>query len=196
MADTLREFGIAAKGLARNPLGIIALFVVLVYGLASLVIIFSGSMTASERTPLIYFLVVFPFIILGIFTWLVIGHSDKLFAPSDFKNEENYMKMKISTAVALAVATSKSPKGFSAIDAEEIVRTALHITPAHEPADNRGDNHILWVDDHPENNVYERKAFESVGFEFTLSRNTKDALYQHGPQRGARRRLRVIRQNA
>ena len=31
MGDQLRNFGETAKGLARNPLGIIALFIVLVY---------------------------------------------------------------------------------------------------------------------------------------------------------------------
>ena len=53
------QFGIvdAAKGLARNPPGIIALFIVLVYGFASLVTAFAGSFTHEERLPLIYFLV-------------------------------------------------------------------------------------------------------------------------------------------
>jgi CheY-like chemotaxis protein len=35
---------------------------------------------------------------------------------------------------------------------------------------------ILWVDDHPENNVFERKAFESMGLKFTLASNTEEAL--------------------
>ncbi len=30
-------------------------------------------------------------------------------------------------------------------------------------------NRILWVDDNPNNNVYERKAFEANGFEFELA---------------------------
>jgi hypothetical protein len=49
----------AAKGLARNPLGIIALFIVLVYGFASLLTALGGSLSREERLPLIYFLVVF-----------------------------------------------------------------------------------------------------------------------------------------
>lgn len=35
---------------------------------------------------------------------------------------------------------------------------------------------ILWVDDRPENNVYERKMLERYGVEFTLALNTKQAL--------------------
>ena len=37
-------------------------------------------------------------------------------------------------------------------------------------------NRILWVDDRPENNVYERKAFESQGIEFSLALSTNEAL--------------------
>jgi cytochrome c oxidase subunit IV len=89
MSEQIRNFGDTAKSLARNPLGIIALFIVLVYGFASLVTAFTGSFTASERLPLIYFLVVFPVLVLGVFAWLVSKHYNRLFGPSDFKNEDN-----------------------------------------------------------------------------------------------------------
>jgi DNA-binding NtrC family response regulator len=36
--------------------------------------------------------------------------------------------------------------------------------------------HILWVDDRPGNNIYERRAFESMGIEFTLALSTHEAL--------------------
>src|SRR6266545_675783 len=96
MNDQIKSFGEVAKGLARNPLGIIALFIVLVYGFASLVTAFASSFTATERLPLVYFLVLFPILVLGVFAWLVSKHSGKLFAPSDFKNEDNYVKMQFS----------------------------------------------------------------------------------------------------
>ena len=51
MRDQFRNIGDTAKGLARNPLGIIALFIVLVYGFASLVTAFAGSFTSAERLP-------------------------------------------------------------------------------------------------------------------------------------------------
>ena len=35
---------------------------------------------------------------------------------------------------------------------------------------------ILWVDDRPENNVYERRLFESFGIRFSLALSTDDAL--------------------
>jgi CheY-like chemotaxis protein len=35
---------------------------------------------------------------------------------------------------------------------------------------------VLWVDDNPQNNIYERRAFEAVGVRFALSETTEDAL--------------------
>jgi len=98
MDDQAKNFGNTAKQLARNPLGIIALFLVLVYGLAAFVT-YSSTLTPSERLPLIYFLIFFPVVVLVAFTWLVSKHSGKLFAPSDFKNEENYIMMQRSVSI-------------------------------------------------------------------------------------------------
>lgn len=108
MAGDVREFGGLASGLARSPLGIIALFIVLVYGLASLVTIFSHSMSFWERAPIIYFLVLFPVMVLTVFAWLVSHHSDKLFAPSDFKNEDNYVKVRLSVVHPADTVARKS----------------------------------------------------------------------------------------
>ena len=35
---------------------------------------------------------------------------------------------------------------------------------------------ILWVDDRPDNNKYERSAMEAYGVKFTLARSTEEAL--------------------
>jgi len=35
---------------------------------------------------------------------------------------------------------------------------------------------ILWVDDHPNNNIYERQTFEALGFTFALASSTNEAL--------------------
>ena len=91
MADDVRSFGETAKSLARNPLRIITLFIVLVYGFASLVTAFARSLTPAERLPLIYFLIVFPILVLAVFPWLVSRPSGKLCAPTEFKNEDNYI---------------------------------------------------------------------------------------------------------
>lgn len=172
------QFGIvdAAKGLARNPLGIIALFIVLVYGFASLVTAFAGSFTHEERVPLIYFLVLFPIVVLVVFAWLVSAHSGKLFAPADFKNEENYVKMQLSAVASLATAAAKNPSLGSESDIARIVEVVQEAAPKKAKPKDGWRNHILWVDDRPENNVYERRAFEAVGLKFSLALSTDDAL--------------------
>lgn len=92
MASLIKEFGDTAKGLSKNPLGIIALFIVLIYGFASLVVGVSSQLQANERLPIVWFLVIFPCVVLGVFAWLVSNHHKKLYAPSDFKDESNFLE--------------------------------------------------------------------------------------------------------
>ncbi len=183
-ASDVKGFGETARALARNPLGIIALFIVLVYGFACLVTAFSSSFSAGQKTPLVYFLVIFPVLVLGVFAWLVARHSGKLFAPSDFRNEDNYVRMQLSAVASLAVASTKTEGGSSEAEIQRIVEVVRQAKPAQETSavDWRS---VLWVDDRPENNVYERKAFESMGFIFTLALSTSDALDRISHQRFA-----------
>ena len=89
----IKGFGDTAKGLSRNPLGIIALFIVMVYGFATLVLALGdNSLSLGERTPIIWFLVIFPVIVLFVFAWLVIYHHRKLYSPGDFRDEQNFLK--------------------------------------------------------------------------------------------------------
>jgi CheY-like chemotaxis protein len=176
MSDQIKNFGDTAKSLARNPLGIIALFIVLVYGFASLVTAFTGSFTTAERLPLIYFLIVFPALVLCVFAWLVSKHSGKLFAPSDFKNEDNYVKMQMGAVASLTLATAKSETPTSEAELHKIVEVVRAAGPVHVGTGNGWRNHILWVDDRPENNTYERQAFEAMGFRFTLALSTVEAF--------------------
>lgn len=87
----MRDFVEASKGLAKNPLGIIALFITLIYGFACLVLN-NTSLEASLQIILIWFLVLFPELVMGIFVYLVVWHHEKLYAPGDFKDEKNFFK--------------------------------------------------------------------------------------------------------
>jgi len=176
MSDQVKNFGDTAKSLARNPLGIIALFIVLVYGFASLVTAFAGTFTASEKLPLIYFLIVFPVLVLGVFAWLVSRHSGKLFAPSDFKNEDNYVKMQMSVVASLTAATAKGDTPTSEAELKKIVEVVQAARPSRAGTDHGWRNRILWVDDRPGNNTWERKAFEAMGIQFTLAESTDEAF--------------------
>jgi CheY-like chemotaxis protein len=176
MNNGMKNFGETAKSLARNPLGIIALFIVLVYGFASLVTAFAGSFTSSERLPLIYFLISFPVLVLLVFAWLVSRHSGKLFAPSDFKDEENYVKMQMDVVASLTAATAKGNTPASELQLHNIVEAVRAAGPAASQTGDGWRNHVLWVDDRPENNTYERKAFEAMGLRFTLALSTDEAF--------------------
>lgn len=85
----MKDFITQAKGLTKNPLGIIALFISLIYWFACLVLGFSSNnLVTDERILLIYFLTGFPILILITFIFLAVKHHKKLYAPSDYKDEK------------------------------------------------------------------------------------------------------------
>lgn len=115
--STLGEFGSAANNVSRNPLGIVALFIVLLYGIAGLVLGTSADNFApSERLPLIWFLVLFPVAVLAVFAWLVSRHHQKLYAPADYKTDDAFLKTLTPEAQRRRLEQEVSQIG--AIDAE------------------------------------------------------------------------------
>lgn len=78
----------------RNPLGIIALFLTVIYGIAGYVLSngFSNLHGYCERLPLIYFIVFFPIIVLWVFYRLVVKYNEKLYAPKDFDNQDGFLE--------------------------------------------------------------------------------------------------------
>jgi len=181
MAGGIRTFGHTAKGLAKNPLGIIALFIVLVYGFASLVTIFGSSFAAGERTLLIYFLAAFPVLVLCVFAWLVSRHPDKLYGPGDYRDDESYIRMHLIAAASLGAATAKPPDAAELAEpaqADWSLLTAAIRSASPEKVQMAGAwrKRILWVDDRPNNNIYERAAFEAIGLSFSLALSTNEAL--------------------
>jgi len=92
MSSKFENFSSASQKLSRNPLGILALFILLVYGMASLVTGLGNLNDASEKL-ITYFLVSFPILVLFIFYILVTKHHDKLYAPSDFSNQNHFKEI-------------------------------------------------------------------------------------------------------
>ena len=89
-------------------------------------------------------------------------------------------------AVSLAAATSKdkgAPSNFEEVGsaARGAAGKVLAGFKASEAASRElvdlWHNKILWVDDRPENNIFERQAFEAMGLEFTLALSTAEALH-------------------
>src|SRR5207237_88819 len=93
MTDEVSRFAEQARGFSRSPLGIVALFIVLVYGMASLVLIFTARLTLIERGALIGFLVIFPVLVLIVFVWMFARHAGHLYPPSEFVDEANFVEL-------------------------------------------------------------------------------------------------------
>ncbi|WP_086933954.1 response regulator [Agarilytica rhodophyticola] len=173
---SVKEFSESAIGFTKSPLGIIALFIVLIYGFASLVVGF-GQNLSNHIAPLIYFMVFFPVMVFLGFLWLVAKHHKKLYGPSDFKDEENFLKSQLSSAISLAAAVSKQSGGERELNQDQLEEVVDIISNTkQQPSSEKWKNCILWVDDHPENNFYERQTFENQGLHFKLALSTEEAL--------------------
>jgi len=176
------SFAEAAKAFLRNPLGLIGLFIVFVYAQAGFVTTLFNDLTETERAPLIYFLVLFPVVVLGTFAWLVSRHSSKLFGPRDFRDDASYLEVvRMSAGITAPLVAAKAKVGGD-ISENEINRVVDAVVEASRPRERQADHEwvrrILWVDDLPENNVYERRAFEALGYKFALALTTDDAMRQ------------------
>jgi CheY-like chemotaxis protein len=94
------------------------------------------------------------------------------------------LKQYIEAAIMSQAAASKSAGGIPS--AEEVGRAAkgtadnvidgIDASTRRRGATEDWRNHILWVDDNPDNNIYERWSFEAVGLKFTLALSTQEAL--------------------
>ena len=84
--------------------------------------------------------------------------------------------------IAAAIGAASARRLESTASAEEVAlearAAASAVTSAITPRVVRGlkERRILWVDDRPDNNVFERQALEVLGIRFVLSRSTEDAL--------------------
>lgn len=106
---------------------------------------------------------------------------------------EQFEKLIVS-AFSLAAASKKDEKGAASFQLVESAakQAAGSVLSGFRAASYVGgesstDSHnkVLWVDDHPENNLYERQAMESMGLEFTLALSTDEALQIFASQRFA-----------
>ena len=85
--------GGSLKDLVKNPIGIVALFISLIYSIANLVLgVTANSLTPEERFPIVIFIVLFPVVVLGVFYLLVSRHHGKLYAPGDYKDDTSFLR--------------------------------------------------------------------------------------------------------
>lgn len=93
--------------------------------------------------------------------------------------EASAKRRQVKAAAALAAAEAARPKEAgmqpSAMDAREtldLVQDA--VTPRVLRRTSRAQ--VLWVDDRPDNNAYERQSLEALGITFDLATSTEEAL--------------------
>jgi len=86
-------FGAISGNFVRSPLGIIALFIVLVYAMAALVTTL-GRIPDAHLFVLVLFLALFPTLVLFVFFVLVTRYPDALYGPGDFQEETNFLRLR------------------------------------------------------------------------------------------------------
>ncbi|MFG6535196.1 hypothetical protein ACGYK5_15295 [Sulfitobacter sp. 1A16787] len=85
------SLGEHAVKLAKTPLGIIALFVLLAEAIAAMVVGTSSNLSESNQTILVIFITAFPVLVVGMFWHLVVHHNVKLYSPSEFPNHSDFL---------------------------------------------------------------------------------------------------------
>lgn len=95
--------------------------------------------------------------------------------------EATAKRQQIEAAALLGAASAKSDTSSgekSPPDDVKAGKIADTVSQAVKPQAIRrlSESAILWVDDNPSNNIYERKALEALGIRFTVSLDTMDAL--------------------
>jgi CheY-like chemotaxis protein len=105
--------------------------------------------------------------------------------PNDFPNPEMFMQMAMKstrafealTAAAVAPKISESGEALiqTAFEPQEVAQTVARVASQMTTTKPRN-KLVLWVDDRPDNNVFERQALEAFGVSFILSESTEDAL--------------------
>lgn len=96
--------------------------------------------------------------------------------------EATVKRQQIEAAASLGAASATKPNEASGSqmlpDGGKAKEIANIISQSVKPNSIRrlAEASVLWVDDIPTNNLYERKSLEALGIHFTLSTSTEDAL--------------------
>jgi hypothetical protein len=123
----------AAK-LAKNPLGIFALFIILTYGMASLLFGYvNNNISETQKWFFVVFIVSFPVLVLIIFSVLVIKYHSHLYNPAEFKNEANFLGINHSKEIG------KKKERERELEIEEIVETEKIFDTEHSK-NNKNEN--------------------------------------------------------
>lgn len=163
------------KGYTNNPLGFIPVFIMLVYAAIMLILVFTQSdkLRQTDITALVYFLVLFPVILFIGFLWVVKYHF-KLYAPKDYNDDDSFFISVLMTAAA--IQRKNNGKQLSLNELKGIAYGLRDNASKSIRQRNTKRKEILWVDDNPDNNLYERYLFEASGIAVTSAQSTDEAM--------------------
>jgi len=109
-------------------------------------------------------------------------------SPSDKLTNITVGQLEKIFAGAVSLVRASEDRGSPVVDQaagpeDRALDAAGHVLRAADAASHIGREpgdvwrrRILWVDDRPDNNIYERQVFESLGFTFELALSTDEAL--------------------
>lgn len=92
--------------------------------------------------------------------------------------EASFQKIQVEAAAALgAAANTKNSRGHdgTSVDARSIAEDIDRAMPDRNALAQLSNSVVLWVDDRPGNNVYERRALEAMGIRIELALSTNEA---------------------
>ncbi|WP_460161287.1 winged helix-turn-helix domain-containing protein [Pseudomonas sp. S2_B10] len=149
-----------------NPLTVVAIFSTLAEGFATISLI---NLPSEIQSTFVYFVMIFPILIVGTFFALLNWNHTVLYAPSDFADEEMYLEsLRLKEAVKLEVIGSltKVVGDEVALSVEQVQRITEKVDGAVERAtmDSRKDKILnLLVDGElSTQEVYERMGISKV----------------------------------
>lgn len=93
--------------------------------------------------------------------------------------EASFQKGHVELAAAPGAAANvrrEATDGANSVDAKAIADDIGEALPNAEASAKVTRSTVLWVDDRPENNQYDRKALEAMGVRIELALSTTEAL--------------------
>jgi len=161
----------AGGRLGMNAVGLIVLLVLFVYALACLVLATASDLRDFDRSVLIAFVVLFPVLILVMFVRPITRRASAPVESVETVDETAFLAV---MSPLLNAQLERAGNEASVVQAEE---TAAAVFAARRRLDSHPGvrRRILWVDDKPDTNVFERQAFERIGIQVDHSPNATGA---------------------
>lgn len=149
------------------PLGFFVLALLIVETFLGTVLL-GSEVPGEDRIMLVYLGVGMFVLVVAVVTTLVWKKPENLVFDKDAHVKQ------LKAAVSLGAASTNRPNPTRDPDIEKIANVVRGAGRAGARPDGKWKRRILWVDDRPDNNQYERLAFEAVGVGVTLAETTDE----------------------